>query len=128
VVVLGPLSRRIKPFVLRVAGRRHVGSLAKVHHRGRNSGRDYATPVLARPSADGFLIPLFFGADADWCRNVVAAHQCRIEWHGTLHRMHNPRVLTAAAAKDRVRAGFPAHERLLLRLAGIYEFLVVDPE
>jgi deazaflavin-dependent oxidoreductase (nitroreductase family) len=126
VVILGPLSRRINRFVQRVAGRRHAGPIAKIHHRGRRSGRAYVTPVMARPTDDQFLVPLFFGAAADWCRNVLAADDCQIEWHGAMRPMRNPRVLPTGAVGDQVRATFPPHERLVLRIAGINEFLIVN--
>ncbi|HEX3825888.1 MAG TPA: nitroreductase/quinone reductase family protein [Sporichthyaceae bacterium] len=128
VVILGPLSRRINRFVLRVAGRPHTGPIAKIHHRGRRSGRAHVAPVMARPTDDQFLVPLFFGAGADWCRNVLAAGECQIEWHGAIRRMRNPRVLGTAAVQDQVRATFPLHERLVLRIAGINEFLIANSE
>jgi hypothetical protein len=44
-----------------------------VVHRGRTSGRRYETPVLARIHDGEVVIAMFYGADADWVRNVVAA-------------------------------------------------------
>jgi deazaflavin-dependent oxidoreductase (nitroreductase family) len=126
VIILGPLSRRINRFVLRVAGRRNVGPVAKVHHRGRRSGRAYVAPVLARPGEGGFLVPLFFGPDADWCRNVLAAGECEIEWRERTHRLRNPRVVPTTSVGARVGAAFPAHERLFFRIAGINEFMILD--
>jgi deazaflavin-dependent oxidoreductase (nitroreductase family) len=126
VIVLGPLSRRINPLILRLAGRRHSGPVAKLHHRGRRTGRAYVAPVLARPDDDGFLVPLFFGAGADWCRNVLAAQGCRIDSRGRTHPLHRPRVVPAGSIRGRVLATFPAHERIVLRLSGINEFLVLD--
>ena len=44
-----------------------------VHHVGRRSGRPYETPVLLTPIDGGFLIPLTYGPDRDWVRNVTAS-------------------------------------------------------
>jgi hypothetical protein len=49
---------------------RHV--YAVMHHVGRRTGHLYTTPVVALPIADGFMMPLLFGADTDWCRNLLA--------------------------------------------------------
>jgi hypothetical protein len=36
-----------------------------IHHRGRNTGRPYATPLGIRPAtAGGFVMPLTFGESA----------------------------------------------------------------
>ena len=67
---LGPRTRRliravarvVNPLVLRIAGRRHMPILGIVHHRGRKSGRMYATPLGVRPApGGGFVMPLTFG-------------------------------------------------------------------
>src|SRR5262245_6978381 len=58
---LGPRARRlirsvarvVNPLVLRIAGRRHVPVLGIVRHRGRKTGRLYATPLGVRPAAGG---------------------------------------------------------------------------
>jgi deazaflavin-dependent oxidoreductase (nitroreductase family) len=48
-----------------------------IHHRGRNTGRPYATPLGLRPAtAGGFVMPLTFGESAGWYRNIVAAGSC----------------------------------------------------
>jgi hypothetical protein len=40
-----------------------------IHHRGRNTGRPYATPLGIRPAtANGFVMPLTFGESAGWYR------------------------------------------------------------
>lgn len=126
VVVLGPLSRRINRFVVKVAGRGRVGPLARVRHRGRRSGRQYTAPVIARADADGFVIPLFFGPDADWCRNVLAAQGCEIDWHSATHSVNRPRMVPAESVRARVRSGFPPHERLFFKAAGIGQYMLLD--
>jgi len=128
VVVLGPLSRRINRYVVRIAGHRRAGPLARIHHVGRHSGRTYVRPVLARRAHGQSLIPLFFGADADWCRNVAAAHGARLETTGAMRDLHNPRVLPAAQVRTSARAAFRGPERALFVLAGIKEYLILDTD
>src|SRR4051812_39571795 len=71
--VLWRLSRLTKPVTLPLAGKRWTPIFAVVEHRGRRTGRQYATPVAARRIADGFAITLAFGAQVDWYRNLLAA-------------------------------------------------------
>jgi hypothetical protein len=58
---------------------RRLMKVAVIHHQGRRSGRQYATPTSARPTRDGFVVPMTFGEGADWVRNVQAAGGCVIE-------------------------------------------------
>jgi len=125
---LGPRTRRliratarvVNPLVLRIAGRRHLPILGVVHHRGRRTGRDYATPLGVRPTADGgFMIPLTFSDASHWYRNIRAAGECVITYQGADHTVTGPVVV------DRATAGpaYPRYERLALRLLGVNEFV-----
>jgi deazaflavin-dependent oxidoreductase (nitroreductase family) len=124
--LFGWLTRLLNPLVLHLAGRRHFGMTAQIHHRGRVSGRAYVAPVGARPVEGGFVVPLTFGSGADWCRNVLAAGGCEIRFRAVTHVTGNPRVVTGPAAGDLRRRAFGAHERLVFRLGGIREFLLLD--
>src|SRR5258706_16273565 len=64
--VLWRLSRLTRPLTLPLAGKRWNPIFAVVEHRGRRTGRQYATPVAARRVAGGFTIPLAFAAPGDW--------------------------------------------------------------
>jgi len=79
-----------------------VPPLAVVHHVGRTSGRAYRTPVLAFPSAKGFVIPMPYGRDVDWARNLVAAHGGEVEQRGRRVALRNPRVVAFSAAEKRL--------------------------
>jgi len=50
-----------------------VAPFAIVHHKGRHSGKNYRTPVLAFPTETGFLFALTYGRKVDWVRNLMAA-------------------------------------------------------
>ena len=125
---LGPHTRRlirsvahlVNPLVLRIAGRRHMPVVGIVHHRGRKTGRPYATPLGIRPAtANGFVMPLTFGEAAGWYRNIVAAGWCVITWRGTDHAVASPVIVDRATALP----AFPRYERLALRAIGINEFV-----
>jgi deazaflavin-dependent oxidoreductase (nitroreductase family) len=127
-ISLGPRTRRViravarvvNPLVLRMAGRRHMPIVGVVHHRGRKTGRPYATPVGVRPApGGGFVIPLTFSEASQWYQNILAAGWCVITYRAADHTVAGPVVV------DRVTAGpaYPRYERLALRLIGVNEFL-----
>ena len=124
---LGPRARRlirsvarvVNPLVLRFAGRRHMPVLGILHHRGRKTGREYATPLGIRPAgAGGFVMPLTFGESAGWYRNVRAAGSAVITWRGGDHAVAGPVIVDEAVALP----AFPRYERLALRLIGVRQF------
>ena len=57
------------PAMMKVAGRRYFFA-GIIRYKGRRSGREYAAPVWAVPTTDGFLISLPSGEGADWLKNV----------------------------------------------------------
>ena len=125
---LGPRTRRmirsaarlVNPLVLGIAGRRHMPVVGIIHHRGRKTGRPYATPLGIRPAAaGGFVMPLTFGEAAGWYRNIVAAGGCVITWRGADHTVANPVIIDRATALP----AFPRYERLALRTIGINQFV-----
>ena len=84
--ILGPVARVMPP-------------LAMIHHVGRTSGRKYSTPVVAFRSGKGFVIPMTYGRDVDWARNVVSAQGCEIEQMGRRFTTSSPRVVDFATAR-----------------------------
>ena len=113
------VARLVNPLVLRIAGRRHMPVVGIIHHRGRNTGRPYATPLGIRPAtAGGFVMPLTFGESAGWYRNIVAAGSCVITWRGADHTVASPMIVDRATALP----AFPRYERLALRAIRINEF------
>jgi deazaflavin-dependent oxidoreductase (nitroreductase family) len=99
---------------------RHMFAL--VHHVGRRSGRAYNTPVVAWSHPDGFIMPLPYGADTDWCRNVLATGQCTIQWHGRTYPVTRPEVVATATARPLL----PAWVRIVLRPIPVRQFLKVN--
>ncbi len=99
-----------------------VPPLALLHHVGRKSGRRYRTPVAAFRSAAGFVIPMTYGRDVDWARNIVSAHGCHIEQMGQRYTLTNPRVVGYKGAESRL----PNVLRSALRVAHLPGYLLLD--
>jgi deazaflavin-dependent oxidoreductase (nitroreductase family) len=116
-------KRILNPLMLRLAGRRHWYAAA-LHHVGRRSGHTYTTPVVAEPVTGGFVVPLPYGTDVDWLRNLRAAGFATIEVHGERYAVGAPRVIDAAAALPMVR---PARRRVWRRLH-IEHYLLVETQ
>ena len=114
-------ARRLGPVALPIAGTRWLPLYAILHHTGRTSGRDYATPVVALRTSTGFLIPLPFGDATQWARNVFAAGGGRLRFAGRDESIVEPQVV------DRQTAGpdMPLLVRWLAGLVGIREFVRV---
>jgi deazaflavin-dependent oxidoreductase (nitroreductase family) len=114
------VARMVNPLVLRIAGRRHMPVLGIVHHRGRKTGRRYATPLGVRPAAGGgFVIPRTFSQASHWYQNIRAAGWCVVTYQGVDHTVAGPVLVGRAAAGP----AYPRYERLALRLLGINEFV-----
>ena len=124
---LGPRARRavrlaarfVNPVVLLIAGKSWNPIVGILHHRGRRTGRMYASPVGMRPTGSGFVIPLTFSESSAWYRNALASEGADITYGGHRYHAATPEVIdfpTAAAA-------FPRYERVLFQLIGIAQFL-----
>jgi deazaflavin-dependent oxidoreductase (nitroreductase family) len=123
--LIGPIlaiARVVNPWVLRLAGRPGM-PIAMIHHQGRRSGRPYTTPVIAVPTAGGFIISLPYGSGTDWCRNALAAGATTIRWHGVEHPVTGAEVVGVADALPLI----PARLRPVLRLLRLRQFLHLYP-
>jgi deazaflavin-dependent oxidoreductase (nitroreductase family) len=109
------------PLALRVAERGVIPIWAVVRHRGRRSGKVYSTPIAIRPTPDGFVLPLPWGAGTDWCRNLRAAGGGVIRWGGADIDVTSPEIIDAADAMP----AFDAYMRPIVKLIGIKKFLRV---
>ena len=117
--VVRAIARFVNPLVVLIAGRRWMPILGILHHRGRRSGRAYATPLGMRRLGADFIMPRTFGEDAAWYRNVIAANGCSVKYLGKTYTLTEPEVIDYAAAAP----AFPRYERLQFRLIGINEYL-----
>ena len=101
-----------------------VPPLAVVRHVGRKSKRPYRTPVVAFRSAAGFVIPMTYGRDVDWARNIVSAGGCEVVQMGQRFPLHNPRIVAFKAAAPRL----PAIVRPALQAADFPGYVLLDLE
>jgi deazaflavin-dependent oxidoreductase (nitroreductase family) len=99
-----------------------VPPLAVVRHVGRKSKRPYRTPVVAFRSAAGFVIPMTYGRDVDWARNIVSAGGCEVVQMGQRLALHNPRIVGFKAAAPHL----PAIVRPALRAADFPGYVLLD--
>lgn len=119
-----PMRRVIavtNPILRPLAGTRWFRLWGVVRHEGRKSGRPYATPVVVRRTADGFVIPMPFGDATNWASNVIAAGGATIRWAGADHRVTDPRVI----GTDEAAPEFDRIQRSMLPRLGISRFLRV---
>ena len=111
--------------MMTLAGRRHVRMAAQIRHVGRKSGRQYLTPVGAGRAGDTFVIPLTFGNQSDWSRNVRAAGGGSIRLNGVDYRVNQPRLAGRAQAAPLVRAAFGPVMRAGFGVLGIRQVLLL---
>lgn len=119
--ILWRLVRRTTALMLPVAGHRWNPVFAVLEHRGRRTGRQYATPLAVRGAGDGFVIALAFGAQVDWYRNLLAAGGGSLRWRGRTYVIGVPESMEA----DHAIASFHPIQRAALRLGGIDAYIHV---
>lgn len=118
---LGRFNARVTNPLLRPMARLAPG-FGVVIHRGRRSGRTYRTPVNIVRRGGTIVVPLTYGPDAQWVRNVLAAGECELETRGRRRRLCEPAVVI-----DQSRHLAPAAVRPALALVGVDHFLVLQP-
>jgi deazaflavin-dependent oxidoreductase (nitroreductase family) len=92
-----------------------------ITHRGRRSGKTFRTPVVVRPTPEGFVVPMPWGEGTDWCRNIRAAGGCVIRWKGRDYAMVEPSVVDVSD----VGPAFDAMQRRGMERFGIRHCLVL---
>jgi len=121
--VMRPLTRILNPLMRKFAGRRHVRMAAEVRHIGRTSGRAYSTPAGARVHSDVAVIPLTFGNQSDWAKNVRAAGGCSLKVNGEEYTAVAPEFVDRRDAGPLLKSAFGPVERAGFRLLGIRQYL-----
>jgi deazaflavin-dependent oxidoreductase (nitroreductase family) len=122
-VVMRPMTKMLNPLIRKLAGRPRFRMAAQIRHTGRRSGRPYVTSVGARRSGDLVVIPLTFGNQSDWSRNVRAAGGCSIRLNGEDYDLTQPEFLSAQEARPLVRATFSPFVRASFKMLSIRQFL-----
>ncbi len=67
-------------------------------HKGRTSGRNYRTPVLAFKRGDTLVIALLYGERSQWLRNLTTAGGGRFVRAGRTYELGAPRVVVTDEA------------------------------
>jgi deazaflavin-dependent oxidoreductase (nitroreductase family) len=122
-IVVRPMTRVLNPLMVKITDRRPLSMAAQVRHVGRRSGREYVTPVGAKVSGDVAVIPLTFGNQSDWAKNVLAAGGCALKVNGRDYRATDPRFLDRRAAGPLVASVFSPLQRGGFRMLGIKQYL-----
>ena len=113
-----PTKRIANRVFLRISGR-WFRAYSIVRHVGRTSGREYQNPVSAYPLGDGFVIPVLYGADSQWVRNVMAAGRFTLRTKGRDHLLERPEIIPAAQAL----AAYPPLLRRIMRAQRTEQFV-----
>jgi deazaflavin-dependent oxidoreductase (nitroreductase family) len=91
-----------------------------VEHVGRSSGAVRRTLIYPVPLGDRFAVPLPYGPEAHWPKNVLTAGRARLEYRGQVYELVDPRPVGWAEIED-----MPRSDALIGRLIG-GRFLVAD--
>jgi len=114
---LGTFTTRVfNPVTRLVAG--SLPGFGILTHTGRTSGRSYQTPLLVLRHGDHYVVGLWYGSDAHWVKNVLAAGGCEIRVRGRDVRLVDPELFA-----DPQRRVLPLPLRLAGRLLRVTEFL-----
>jgi alkylated DNA nucleotide flippase Atl1 len=83
-------------------------------------------PASARLAGDTFVIPLTFGSQSDWSRNIRAAGGCEIRLNGADYHAVQPRLADWEQARQVAGSAFTPVERAMFRVLGIRQFLLLQ--
>ena len=98
------------------------GPFCIIYHTGRRSGTPYETPIMAFPTAFGFVIVLTYGPQVDWYRNIRAAGCCKIRWHAKDYEIRQIEPMEPKLAL----AELPGFFRAVLGRVGFPGFCQID--
>jgi deazaflavin-dependent oxidoreductase (nitroreductase family) len=115
------IARSFGPIANRFAGRRFFPLWVILRHTGRTSGKPYATTVVALHTPDGFMVPLPFGSDTQWAKNLFAAGGGSLRSHGREYQIVEPRIVDREAAG----AHLPAPLRFVAGRLGLRQYVMV---
>ena len=83
--------------MLRLAGKRYWYA-SVIEHTGRRSGKTYSTPIVADRVGDDILVPLPYGTQVDWVRNVLTAGRATVVRKGETFAVGSPELIDSTQA------------------------------
>src|SRR5207244_4417651 len=70
----------------------------------------------------GIVMPMTYGRDVDWARNIVRARKCELDRMGGRVTLRNPRIV----GFDHARGRLPAALRAFFRAADVPGYVLAD--
>jgi len=110
-------KRVVNPVQMRWAPR--LPPWAVIVHRGRRSGTEYRTPVLAVQAGSSLYVVLFYGSRTQWVRNVRAADGGEVIRRGRRRRFASVRIVRDQSAEPLPWAVRVAARRLPVLVADL---------
>lgn len=87
----------LNPLMLRLAGRRHWYA-SVIEHTGRRSGKRYSTPIVADRVGEHVIIPLPYGTQVDWVRNIMSSGEATMVSKGHTYHLVSPELIDSTQA------------------------------
>jgi deazaflavin-dependent oxidoreductase (nitroreductase family) len=121
-----PLPKGLARFNLKVTNRitspfaHRLPGFAVVHHVGRKSGRPRTTPVNMFRNGDEYVVPLTYGRDSQWVKNVLAAGELDLVTRGKRIRLAAPRIVQDGKV--------PAPVHAILKTLNVVDYVVARPD
>lgn len=104
----------LNPKALETAGTRGR-PFGVIEHTGRTSGRRYETPVGPVRDGDGWVVPVVYGRETNWVKNLLAAGGGVLRVDGRRHRIDRVELVPLA------RTPLATTEGTAMRLFGVTE-------
>jgi deazaflavin-dependent oxidoreductase (nitroreductase family) len=92
-------------------------------HQGRKSGHSYTTPIVSIAADGHYFIPLPYGEDVDWLRNVLHQGGAILKKDGEWFAVDNPQVVPTAQALPKFSA---KAQQFMGRYKHIQNYLQLD--
>lgn len=90
--VMATFNRRVTNKVIGLLAT-HLPPWGVLIHRGRKSGIEYRTPVAVTIRDGSLTVPIGYGEESDWLRNLLAAGGGQVMHRGKTRAFTNPRVV-----------------------------------